>query len=43
MVKNQKRKKQKLRLQLRMIGAGMIHPAIAFAVAMFTAAVRRCK
>lgn len=41
MTRKQKRKRQKVQLVLCMIAAGMIHPAIIFAAAMFAAAVRR--
>jgi hypothetical protein len=43
MKRKQKRKRQKIQLLLCMITAGMIHPAIIFAAAMFAAAVKRCR
>jgi hypothetical protein len=42
MIREQKRKIQKLQHLLRMIVAGMIRPATVFAAEMF-AAVKRCK
>jgi len=43
MIKNQKRRRQKPQLLLCMIVAGMMHPAMIFAVAGFAAADRHRK